>query len=409
MSDPRGAPENGQAAPETSRKLILIAFDEIALKRAQRGRFIEQLRRNILAQLGCESGRLNLQYGRLELGLEPGREEEQWAEWAPALARVFGIKWFARAEAVAVSLEALEEAVLRRAVAAARNGARSFKLEHSRKDKQFPLDSYELNCRIGAMVLEAAPELRVDVHNPELLIRAEIRRSRITVFAEKQRGAEGLPLETTGAALALLSGGIDSPVAAWYVMRRGLRVEYLHFHSPPYTGLKAEEKVRDLIRVLNRWAPRPARLFLVPFTRIQEEIADRVPAEYWTIVQRRFMQQIGGSLAERYEFDALVAGDSIGQVASQTLANMAAIDAASRDFVLRPLLGFDKDAIIACARRIDTYEISIRPYEDCCVLFAPPKPAIRCNLEVVEAYEQRLERKSLQEEALEATDVISRF
>ncbi len=398
----RNSSDPGGGEVGSARHLILIAFDEVALKRGQRSRFIEQLRRNILDQIDCEPGRLALRHGRLELEFRPESEDELWRRCSSSLGRVFGIKWFGRAEAVPVDLDALEAAVVRRAIAAVESGARTFKLEHSRKNKAFPIESQELNRRVGARVLQAAPELSVDVHQPELLIVVEIRRDQVTVFADRQPGADGLPIGTTGSALALLSGGIDSPVAAWYSMKRGLRVECVHFHSPPYTGLKAEEKVRDLVHALNHWTPEPVRLLLVPFSRIQEEIAERIPAEYWTIVQRRFMQRIAGRLAEQCGFDALVVGDSIGQVASQTLSNMAAIDAASPHLVLRPLLGFNKADIIARARTIGTYEISIRPFEDCCVLFAPRKPAIQCDLKVVEAHERELNQDGLIDEALES-------
>ncbi len=425
---------------EPLRRLALIAFDEIALKRGQRGRFMQQLRTNIVAQLGCEAKRVVARHGRIEIELgdlgdlganrrgAPGevversegdkgspavhaahgpRADEQWRGWSASLRRVFGVKWYALAEAVPLNLQALESAVLRRARDAAAAGARTFKLEHSRRNKAFPVDSMALNRRVGALVLERLPELSVDVHSPDLLIDVEIRHNEITVFADKHPGAEGLPVGSTGAALTLLSGGIDSPVAAWYAMKRGLSMEYVHFHSPPYTGLKAEQKARDLVDALNRWVPQPGRLFLVPFARIQEEVADLVPAGYWTIIQRRFMQRIAGRIAEHYRLEALTVGDSIGQVASQTLSNMAAIDAATRHLVLRPLLGFDKDWIMRTAREIGTYEISIRPFEDCCVLFAPRKPAIRCDVATVEQYEQQLELDGLVEAALESMQVAT--
>ncbi len=399
----RATPEHDSgpdAGVRPLREMLLIAFDEVALKRGQRTRFIERLRDNIIAQLGCSPTQPALRHGRLEFELN-GLDR---AEVTKSLERVFGIKWIAEAEAVPVSLEALEAAVLRRARSALGRGARSFKLEHSRKNKAFPARSQELNRDLGARVLRELPELQVDVHNPDLMLMVEIRRDQITVFAEKQPGPEGLPVGTTGSALALLSGGIDSPVAAWYAMKRGLTVEYIHFHSPPYTGLKAQEKVRDLVGALNRWSPEPARLFLVPFAQIQEAIAERAASGYWTILQRRVMQRIAGTLAERNGFDALVGGDSIGQVASQTLSNMAAIDAATPHLVLRPLLGFDKAAIVNLARRIGTYEISIRPFEDCCVLFAPRNPAIESDPQAVGRLEEELSLGPLLEAALQETE-----
>ncbi len=437
MSEPSESAAAQNAPTEPLRRLVLVAFDEIALKRGQRGRFMQQLRTNIVAQLNCEAKRVVARHGRIEIELgeldanrlgaseeaserpehdddssaahssQGSREDEQWRVWSASLRRVFGIKWYALAEAVPLNLEALESAVLRRARNAAAAGVRTFKLEHSRKNKEFPVDSMELNRRVGALVLERLPELRVDVHSPDLLIDVEIRHNEITVFAEKHPGAEGLPVGSTGSALTLLSGGIDSPVAAWYAMKRGLSMDYVHFHSPPYTGLKAEQKARDLVDALNRWSPQPGRLFLVPFARIQEEVADRAPAGYWTIIQRRFMQRIAGRIAEHHRLEALTVGDSIGQVASQTLSNMAAIDVATRHLVLRPLLGFDKDWIIRTAREIGTYEISIRPFEDCCVLFAPQKPAIRCEVVTVEQHEQQLDLEELVQAALEGVQVVT--
>lgn len=324
---------------------------------------------------------------------------------ASQLAHIFGIRWYAPASRTAPSYDAIEKTALDYARAQYDAGARTFKLEAKRRNKQFPLSSYELCCRVGDAIRAEMPAFTARLDAPEALFNIDIAREHALVYGSKQNGLGGLPVGTTGRALALLSGGIDSPVAAWQLMRRGLELDYVYFASPPFTGSRAEQKVRDIASVLAAYSPRPPQLFVSRFTEIQEQIAQSIQQPFWTVCHRRFMQRIAGELARSNGCEALASGDALGQVASQTLRNMKAIDDASDDLILRPLLGMDKQDIVREARKIGSYEISIRPFEDCCVLFAPKRPATAVKAEAVNREEAELDIGALVERAVAQTSV----
>jgi thiamine biosynthesis protein ThiI len=252
-------------------------------------------------------------------------------------------------------------------------GAGTFKVESRRADKTFPLKSPEISAELGGALLEAFPHLKVDVHHPDVKVVCEIRDLSACIHASATEAAGGLPVETSGRGLLLLSGGIDSPVAGWMMARRGLRLDAVHFQSPPYTSPKAREKVVELAGLISRWSG-DIDLYIVPFTAVQEQIKEHCHPELFTVIMRRCMMRIAQEIAAKAGSACLVTGESLGQVASQTMGGLAATDAVAEIPVLRPCIGMDKEDIVRIARKIGTFEKSIEPYEDCCSLFSPKHP-----------------------------------
>jgi thiamine biosynthesis protein ThiI len=281
----------------------------------------------------------------------------------------------------------------------------SFKVEARRSNKSFPLTSPELNRIIGGAILEKNPRLKVDLENPSFQLFIEVGAREAYIYHDHVAGPGGLPVGSSGRALLLLSGGIDSPVAGWMAMKRGLRLEALHFHSYPFTGLRSREKVIDLCRILSRYGGK-MQLHLVNVAGIQKEIRASCPAALGIILLRRMMMRIAGQISRSRGLQALVTGESLGQVASQTLESMIAIDSVTSMLILRPLLGMDKHEIVALAEKTGTYEISIRPYEDCCTLFLPRHPATRPRLEKVVQAEAALDAGGLTAAALENMETM---
>ena len=278
-------------------------------------------------------------------------------------------------------------------------------METRRSDKRFPMTSIQLSQYVGGLLAEAFPETRVDVHNPELTVNVEVRDLAAYVHGDPAPGAGGMPVGCNGAAVTLLSGGIDSPVSSWMIAKRGVRLIPVHFYSFPYTGEAAKEKVISLARELKDWCGK-LRLCVVPFTHIQEEIRDKCPEEYFTILMRRFMMRIADRVAVDNGCGALVTGENLGQVASQTMQAMAVTESVCTLPVLRPLIGFDKEEIITLARRIGTFETSILPYEDCCTVFTPRHPALRPTAEKAAEAEAALDVAALVEEAVMGIEYI---
>jgi thiamine biosynthesis protein ThiI len=280
---------------------------------------------------------------------------------------------------------------------------KTFKVEAKRADKSFPLTSPEISRELGGTLLSAFPHLRVDVHNPERTVFVEIRDYAAYVRAEQIQGAGGLPVGTAGTASILISGGIDSPVAAWTMAKRGLRLNAIHFASPPYTSQRAELKVRTLLSKVARYSG-SINLAIVPFTEIQDMIAEKCPEEYFTLIMRRMMMRISERLAQKSGSLALITGESLGQVASQTLPALVTTDAVANIPVLRPLIGMDKEEIIRISRKIDAFETSILPYEDCCTVFTPKHPKTRPTLASCEEAESALNIEELIEKAIADTE-----
>lgn len=377
---------------------FLVRYGEIALKGGNRQFFLDALVRNIRrALLGLGPSEVRLAFGRVivESDADP-------AEVAGRLTKVFGVVSTSPAQVVAPDPDALAAAVAMAGQACARQPIRTFKVDTRRADKRFPLTSVEVNRRVGEAVRRAHPELGVRLENPDLVIRIEIR-ERAYLSTEVLPGPGGLPVGTGGTALALISGGIDSPVAAWLGARRGLSVIPVHFHSFPFTSERSLQKVVDLCAVLAEYAG-PLPLWVVYFTEIQRAVQRQVPEPLRIVVLRRMMMRIASAVARREGALALITGESLGQVASQTLEAIAAIDAAAEVPVLRPLIGTDKAEIVARARAIGTYEISIRPYPDCCSLFVPAHPRTHPTVAEAADAERPLDVPALVREALERSE-----
>ena len=283
---------------------------------------------------------------------------------------------------------------------------KTFKVFARRARKNYPLDSMQLNAELGAAILDAFPEFRVDVHQPEIELFVEIR-ERICIYSEIIPGPGGLPLGTNGKGMLLLSGGIDSPVAGYMIAKRGVNVDAVYFHAPPYTSERAKQKVVDLAKLISRYTG-PIDLHVINFTDIQLYIYEKCPHEELTIIMRRYMMKIAQILAERNNCLGLITGESIGQVASQTMHSLACTDDACTMPVYRPLIGFDKNDIVAISEKINTYETSILPFEDCCTIFVAKHPVTKPNLKIIKDHETNLKEKidELVQTALDTDEVI---
>lgn len=385
--------------------VLLVRYGELGLKGMNRPEFEKALVNNIRQALdGLEFSAVRKERGRVFVeGVRP----DDRVELLSRLGRVFGVVSFSPAMACDLDIEEMKQAALmvaREAVSRLPAGCRTFKVAANRANKQFSYTSMEMNHLFGGLVLKNIPGLSVDVHNPGFTLTVEVR-ERAFIYSETIPGPGGLPYGTSGKAMLLLSGGIDSPVAGWLSMKRGIEVEAVHFYSFPFTGEKSKAKVVDLCRVLAAWAGR-ITLHVVPFTEIQTKIMERCEESLRVTVARRMMFRIAEELAVRRGALALITGESVGQVASQTLESIRAVNAVTTLPVLRPLAGFDKVEIVDIARRIGTFEISIRPYEDCCSLFAPKHPKTRPKLGESAENESRLEVHELVKAAADATETI---
>ena len=321
------------------------------------------------------------------------------------LQKVFGVVAISRAAAC----EKDKDAIAKLAIEYLRDDmrrARSFKVESRRSDKSFPMTSVELSQYVGGELSDAYPDIEVDVHDPELVVHIEVRDLAAYVHAAPVPGAGGMPVGSNGVAISLLSGGIDSPVSTWMIARRGVRPIPVHFFSFPYTSEQAKEKVIELARLLTPWCGK-MRMEVVPFTHIQEEIRDKCPEEYFTLIMRRFMMRIAERIALDNGAKAIVTGENLGQVASQTMEAMASTQAVLSLPVLQPLIGMDKSEIIAQARKIGTFETSILPYEDCCTVFTPRHPRTHPTVAEVEEAESALDVETLVNEALAGLERIA--
>lgn len=366
--------------------MLLLRFGEIAIKGRNRSRFEKVAYRHVKALLHpFPRTEIIKEYGRIYVVLN-GEPVKPIIE---AMKNVFGVNSISPVKVTPSRLEdILQTAVTFMEQVNAASGT-TFKVSARRVWKPFPHSTQEMNQLVSSPVLNACPDLKVDVHHPELNLRVEIREQGTYMYCEVIPGAGGFPLGTNGKAMLLLSGGIDSPVAGWSALRRGLEIECIHFHSYPFTSKKAEQKVIDLAEVLARYAG-SVKLHLVPFTDIQTSLAQTGQESLIITLMRRAMLRIASKLAEQNEALALVTGDSLGQVASQTLSSMNVIGRVTELPLLRPLVMTDKADIIAMAQQIGTYELSILPYEDCCTLFVPKSPATKPNLRVLENIEQML-------------------
>ena len=378
-------------------RFILIHYHEIGLKGKNRGRFERRLMTNItraLKDVSC--GKLDRLSGRMMLSLTPESPIDVIRE---RLLTVFGIANFSEAVVAKRNIEAIRETTW---ALAQKANFRSFKIVTRRGDKTFPLNSDQINRDVGKHI-QTLSGARVLMDNPDLTCFIEIAPQRIFIYAEKIPAPGGLPVGSNERAVSLISSGIDSPVASYKIMKRGVKLTYVHFHSQPYTNRNSQRNTEDLVQLLTRHQY-VSDLYLVPFVEIQRHIMTRSPASYRVILYRRAMLRIAEAIAEKVDAQALVTGENVGQVASQTLSNMHAIEEVTPLPILRPLAGDNKEEIINEARRIGTYQISIEPYEDCCSVFVPKHPETRANLEKVREIESTLDLAPLIAQTLEQTE-----
>lgn len=382
--------------------LILIRYGELALKGKNRDQFENRLIQNIREKLSSFAGiKVKKTFGRMFVELN-GQPMEPVVE---ELREVFGVVGISPATEVESDLDKIRAAALE-LVQGLEPRPRTFKVIAKRAWKGFPHTSQEINHFLGSHILKNSEGIRVDVHQPELSLRVEVRREGTYLYGRDLSGPGGLPVGSSGRVMLMLSGGIDSPVAAYYVLKRGAALEAVHFHSYPFTSERARQKVEDLAQILTRYAGK-IRLHVVPFTEIQTQIREKCPSSYMITIMRRFMVRISEELARRNGALALVTGESLGQVASQTLESMNAINDVTRMPILRPLVGMDKQEIMKVSRGIGTYETSILPYEDCCTVFQPKSPVTRPGVERSRELEAALDVERLVRDAVEATECVT--
>lgn len=384
-------------------EMILLKLGEMVLKGLNRRSFEDKLQANIYRRLN-NLGQFRVYTRQSTTYVEPMTEDCDMDGAWEALTKVFGVVGLSRARACEKDKDAI--------LAAAReylddklSAARTFKVETKRADKSFPMTSIQLSQYVGGELDELYPNLKVDVHSPEITVHIEIRDYAAFVHADPEPGAGGLPVGINGRAVSLLSGGIDSPVASWMIAKRGVALEMVHFFSYPYTSNEAKEKVLDLAQLLTPWCGR-LTVHVVPFTAIQEELRRSCPQELFTLVMRRFMMRISQRVAQRCGAKALVTGECLGQVASQTMEAMAVTGAVVSVPVLRPVVGMDKEDIVKIARKIGTFETSILPYEDCCTVFTPRHPRLRPTAEELEYAEQNLDIEGMVQAAVDGIERI---
>ncbi len=384
-------------------EMILLKLGEMVLKGLNRHSFEDKLQANIHRRLNG-LGRFRVYTRQSTTYVEPMEDScDMDAAWE-AMKKVFGVVGLSRARACDKDKDAILRACHEYLDDRLRS-ARTFKVETRRADKTFPMTSIQLSQYVGGELDELYPNLQVDVHHPELTVYVEIRDYAAFVHANPDPGAGGLPVGINGRAVSLLSGGIDSPVASYMIAKRGVSLDMVHFFSYPYTSPEAKEKVLELARLLTPWCGR-LTVHVVPFTAIQEELRRSCPEEMFTLVMRRFMMRIAQRVAERCGAKALVTGESLGQVASQTMDAMTVTGQVVDIPVLRPVVGMDKEEIVQISRKIGTYDTSILPYEDCCTVFTPRHPRLRPTVEEAEAAEAGLDIEAMVQAAVDGIERI---
>lgn len=384
------------------KEIILAKEGEIALKGLNRSSFEQKLISNIKRRLK-PLGRFEYSYSQSTIYIKPLDDEIDMNEAVERLKKIFGISALSRSLELdkdfsvisEKSLDYLEETLMQ---------YKTFKVEAKRSDKRFPMNSPQICRELGGVILQNFPHLSVDVKNPQVTVIVEIREAKAYIHADSIQGAGGIPVGSSGEALLMLSGGIDSPVAGYMMAKRGLHISAVHYVSPPYTSERARLKVERLCEKMSHYCGN-IRFFCVPFTEIQEKIRDNCPEELFTIIMRRIMIDIAQRIAEENGLLALITGESVGQVASQTMMAIACTDAAAKIPVLRPVIGMDKTEIVEIARKIDTFDISIEPYEDCCTVFTPKHPKTKPSLSEVEAGQKMYDFEDLICEAVKNTEI----
>ncbi|UOB19921.1 tRNA uracil 4-sulfurtransferase ThiI [Macrococcus armenti] len=382
---------------------ILVRYGELTLKSGNRNTFVNQLKSNIKYALIPLTGyKVNANRDRMYVEIT---EEADVEEIMKRISKVFGVHSVSPVVKVEKDIEQIKASAVRLAQDIDAPGV-TFKVDAKRSDKGFPYDTFALQQELGGEILSNIEHLTVDVRNPDYKLLVEIRRDAAYLYSRVIKGAGGLPVGTGGKTLLMLSGGIDSPVAGLEVMKRGVTIEAIHFHSPPFTSEEAKQKVIDLTRIMAETTGE-IKLHLVPFTEIQKMIHKKVPENLTMTSTRRMMLKIADKFARKIDAKALVNGENLGQVASQTLGSMYAINAVTTLPILRPLLTLDKDEIIIKAKEIGTFETSIQPFEDCCTIFTPKNPKTNPRLDKVESFEASTDFDAMIDEAIEGIETLT--
>ncbi len=384
------------------KKVILCKYGEIVLKGQNRSHFEAMLFKE-LRRRARHVGEFNISHSQSTVLIEPAHgemPESDFEEMFTQAKKVFGLAGVTAAACAEKNMEDIVR-VAKEYLPEQLAGYRSFRCVAKRSDKNFPLKSPDIAAEVGGAILSVMPRLKVDLHNPDIEVRIEVREKEAYIHAGQEKGAGGNPSGSAGRGLLLLSGGIDSPVAGFMMAKRGMTVDALHFESFPYTSERAREKVFELARELTEYTGR-IRVHVISLTHIQEMLRDNCDEDYFTLLLRRFMMELAVRLAKEYDIPAVITGESLGQVASQTLKALCVTDAVSDIPVFRPCIGMDKNEIVEIARKIGTFDTSILPYEDCCTVFTPKHPRTRPALEKVIAEENKIDRTSLLEEAWES-------
>ena len=386
------------------KEIILIKLGEIVLKGLNRKNFEDALMRNLKRRL-AKIGEFHVQIAQSTISISPVHDDTDFDEVEDCVSKVFGIAAFSRACVTEKDIDKIKQAAVEY-LADTFDTPKTFKVEAKRSDKKFPYKSPEICEEVGGYLSDNFPNISVDVHNPDVTVTVEIRDFGAYIRAGLIRGAGGIPVGTGGKACVLISGGIDSPVASYMMAKRGLELTAVHFASPPYTSIRAEEKVIELLQRVAKYSGR-MKMFTVPFTEIQEQIREKCKEDYFTIIMRRFMMEIAEEIARKNGCHALITGESLGQVASQTLNAIECTDNACNMPVFRPLIGMVKEEIISVSRKIDTFEVSIQPYEDCCTVFTPKHPKTKPVLSEVIAEQNKLDCKGLIQRAVEGVKLTN--
>lgn len=386
------------------KEIILCKYGEITLKGANRSHF-EHLLKNELARRTAQFGKFKIYYIQSTAYIEPLEQTCDITGAYEAAKNTFGVSAVSRAIELPKDMNAILEAA-GTVFMPYLSGVRTFKVESKRSDKKFPFTSPEISAEVGAAILEAAGgALRVDVHAPQVCVRVEIRDFAAYICAGQERAVGGMPIGSNGKGLLLLSGGIDSPVAGFMMAKRGVRIDAMHFESFPYTSERARQKVLDLAAKLAGYAGE-IRVHIISVTHIQEVLRDNCDEDYFTLLLRRFMMRLAERTANKFSCDALITGESIGQVASQTMKALLVTDSVVNMPVFRPVIGMDKEDIVKISRKIDTFETSILPYEDCCTVFTPAHPRTQPEIYKVENEEARVDVVALEEEAFATLETV---
>ena len=385
------------------KEILLCKYGEIVLKGANRRSFEDQLAKELRIR-ASRHGHFEINRAQSTVFIEPKDESADLEGMFDAARKVFGIVAVGRAAVAEKSMESIE-AVTREYIPSFLRDKKTFKVEAKRSDKAFALGSPEISREIGGVILSCCPWMRVDVHEPEVTVRVEVREHSAYIHAGQFKGAGGLPVGTNGKGMLLLSGGIDSPVAGFMMAKRGVRLDAIHFESFPYTSERAREKVLELAKIVAQYSG-PINVHIISLTHIQEELVRACEEDYFTLLLRRYMMALADRLAKDEDCQALITGESLGQVASQTIQAIGVTDPMTTLPVVRPCIGMDKEEIITISRKIGAFETSIQPYEDCCTVFTPRHPRTKPVLEKVVAQEEKLDFHALVEEAYATRYVV---